>query len=108
MAYDSAPSLGRRTHGSGDWYRLALRIAPELSALLRKEREWQEREPGREHACGRAAGLRALICDYTEGLVGKEREAVQPHDYSDRSPVFDNLPGRHGVVNAAGTNGMKL
>jgi hypothetical protein len=45
---------------------------------------------------------------YTEGLIGKVREAVQPHDHSDRSPVFDKLPGRHGVVNAAGANGMKL
>src|SRR5262249_28249964 len=78
--------------------------------ILRKEREWQEREADEQIASVPAAEqpeFETLIRDYTKGLVAKEREAVQSHDYSDRISLFDKLPGRHGVVNA-GASGMKL
>jgi hypothetical protein len=55
-------------------------LLQKLSALLRTEREWQERETDEGLASEPAAEqpeYETLIRDHTEGLVGSERVAVQ-------------------------------
>jgi hypothetical protein len=55
-------------------------LLQKLSALLRRERKWQERETEEQVASEPAAEqpeFETLIREYTEGLVAKQHEAVQ-------------------------------